>query len=74
MRHSYRTGLEAGGAVTLPDVELAHQELASGAHKALWRLAHCGVWGLTDQAARQFVEEAETALAALLDPVGRGES
>ncbi len=73
MRDAYRSGLEAGGVTASPARELLEQELASEAHKALWRLAHCGAWGLSDREAHQFAEEAETALAALLDPAADAE-
>ena len=55
------------------DLEAAVRGAASEAHKALWRLAHCGAWGLSDREAHQFAEEAETALAALLDPAADAE-
>ncbi len=69
MRESYRTGLTAAGAEAPEGNDVARQALASEAHKALWRLAHCGVWDLPEKAVHGFAAEAEAALRALLAPV-----
>lgn len=74
MRRAYRDGLDgrsgrdAGGALS------SRLEAACEAHKALWRLAHCGVWGLQDEAAEGFAAEAEAAVrrAGSARPAGKG--
>lgn len=65
MRRSYLEGLQEGGGSVPSEAELSRLEFASEAHMALWRLAHCGGWGLPDSSVRDFCAEAESAVASL---------
>lgn len=65
MRRSYVCGLTVDGHRSAVPDDLGRLEAAAEAHKALWRLAHCGVWDLPDASVRQFCSEAETAAAKL---------
>ena len=65
MSSAYLQGIEQAGGHVPPAVVVSRLEAACSAHKALWRLAHCGRWALPEASVRDFCGEAEAAVDAL---------